>query len=128
MGPILQQGKLSAAAWPLESVGVVLVAEVLVHPQTPHGGVEESASRLGVGALAALADAPPRVVELAAADLADAVEDALGAQRQGGADALFEDLGDGAREAEEDESGAPRSGGVRGFEDAGDVLVGEAGD
>src|SRR5207302_3958432 len=102
--------------------------EVAVHPQPAHGRLEESARRLRISSFADLPQAPARVVELAAAGLADAMEDALGAQGKGSAQPLGEDLRHRSREAEEDEARAPRACRVRGLEDAGDVLVGEARD
>src|SRR2546430_12840267 len=71
---------------------------------------------------------PPRVVQLAAARLAHAPEHALGAEWQRLAESLLEHGRDAAGEPEEDEPGPPRARGGSGFQDAGDVLVAEAGD
>src|SRR5262245_42531557 len=58
-------------------------------PQLLAGGAEEVVRGVRVLALAHPAHAPARVVELPAAHLAHPVEDALGLQRQRGADALL---------------------------------------
>src|SRR5262249_52700614 len=120
--------QLATSAGPLEGVFVGRSVAGRVHAEAADGAVEERPRGFGVGAFAAAADAEARVVELAAAGVADAVQDALGPQRQGGADALFEDLFDRAGKAQEDESGAARSRRVRRLEDLRDVGVGEPGD
>src|SRR4051812_37506050 len=124
----LQQPQLPAPARPAKGLRLALTVEPLVHPEALHRRVEERACSFCVRTLTAAAHAEARIVELAAARVAHAVQDAVRPQRQRLAHALFEHLLHRPGQAEEDEARAPGAGGVRRFEDPRDVRIGETGD
>lgn len=83
------------------------VATGAAEAEAGHGGVGHRGGHVGVGALAAAAGMEAWSVELvAAAGLADTVQDLVEGEGERGADALLEDVLDGAGEAEEEPAGA----------------------
>src|SRR6267143_1081978 len=124
----LQQRQLLAAPGATERILAHLGLKPFIHTQSLHGGVEQRAGRIGVLPFATAPDSEARVVELAAARLPHAIEHAVRPQRQRLAQALLEHLLHRARQSQEHEPCAPRSGRVRRLQDARDVRIGEPGD